>query len=442
MISDLDEATLASVQNPALRAYAEQYVRIYQDFMEQVRQMGMEFEEVDDSRQIRERIAALGKKGAVVRNDGKSVYVNRISSACQACQTAVGSQTFFISLKCHRNCFFCFNPNQEDFEHYREHTRDTIAELDSLRATGSRVQHLALTGGEPLLFKEETVHFFQHARRNFPNAYTRIYTCGDHLDRDILQSFKEAGMNEIRFSIRIEDTEKAREHTYNQIALAREYIPNVMVEMPVLPGALDEMKAVLTRLDQLGVFGINLLEFCFPFHNADIYRQRGYRIKARPFRVLYNYWYAGGLPVAGSEATCLDLIDFALQAGLKLGIHYCSLENKHTGQVYQQDAASLNAKTLYFSKKDYFLKSAKVFGEDVPDVQRLFEKNKVADWQLDAGRQTLEFHVSRIKLLNKLDRPVEVGISTNILEERDGETVLRELKVDFTTPLAFKLSDV
>ncbi len=118
------------------------------------------------------------------------------------------------------------------------------------------------------------------------------------------------------------------------------------------------------------------------------------------------------------------------------------MENKHTGQIYQQNKARLNSKTLYFSTRDYFLKSAKVFGEDVADVRQLFEKNKVSDFQLDEARSSLEFHVSKIKLLNKLNRPVEVGISTQVLEDRNGETVLRELKVDFTTPLAFKLSDV
>ena len=442
MITDLNETTAVSIQNPATRSYAEQYVRIYQDFTDQVRQMGMEFEEQDNSQQVRERIVNLGKRGAVVRNDGKSVYVNRISAACQACQTAVGSHTFFVSLKCHRNCFFCFNPNQEEYDQFRETTRDTIKELDQLRASGDSVQHLALTGGEPLLYKEETLHFFQHARQNFPHSYTRLYTCGDHLDRETLQSFKDAGMNEIRFSIRIEDTEIAQQHTYDQITLAREYIPNVMVEMPVLPGALEEMKVVLTKLDGLDVFGINLLEFCFPYHNADVYRQRGYRIKARPFRVLYNYWYAGGLPVASSETTCLDLIEYALEAGLKLGVHYCSLENKHTGQVYQQNKAHLISKTLYFSQKDYFLKCAKVFGKDNSDVQQLLDKNGCHDYQFEESGPSLVFHVSKVKLLKKLNRPVEVGISTNILEERNGEPVLRELNLDLTTPATFKLSDV
>lgn len=35
---------------------------------------------------------------------------------------------------------------------------------------------------------------------------------------------------------------------------------------------------------------------------------------------------------------------------------------------------------------------------------------------------------------------IEVGISTNILEERNGEIYMRELKVDVTNPLSFRLS--
>ena len=439
MIIDVNEATLPSIQNPALRSYAEQYVRNQQELIQQIRQVGIEIEETDDSEQIRERIAALGRKGAVVRNDGKSVYVNRISPACEACQTGVGSQTFSLSLRCHRNCFFCFNPNQKGYEYQREHIRDTVTELDALRASGQRYQHLALTGGEPLLHKEETVRFFQHARQTYPNVYTRLYTSGDHLERETLQALKDAALNEIRISIRLEDSERARRHTFDQIALSREYIPNVMVEMPVLPGALDEMKAVLIELDRLGAFGINLLEFCFPFHNVDEYRARGYRIKARPFRVLYEYTYAGGVPVAGSETTCLDLIEFTLEAGLKLGVHYCSLENKQTSDVYRQNTSGGGLKVLYFSPRDYFLKSAKIFGENVAAARKIFDGNGYHDYRFNDEYQFLEFHVSKIKLLRKLN--VEVGISTNVLEKRDGKTYVRELKVDMAVPKTFRLSD-
>jgi len=438
MMVEVNEDTLASIRNPALRSYAEQYVRIYQDFMEQVRQSGIEIDSGGEAGQFEARVAALRKKGAVVRNDSKSIYVKRISSACQACQKAVGSTTFFISLKCHRDCFYCFNPNQEGYEYFREHTRDTVAELQALRASRARVRHLALTGGEPLLHKEEAIRFFQEARQGFPGVYTRLYTCGDHVERQTLQTLKDAAMDEIRFSIRLHDLAKGQRHTYDQIALAREYIPNVMVEMPVLPGTLEEMKEVLTELERLEIFGINLLEFCFPLHNAEVYRERGYKIKARPYRVLYNYWYAGGLPVAGSEMECLDLVEFALDAGLNLGVHYCSLENKHTGQIYQQNSIRPLPKTLYFSPADYFLKSAKVFGEDVAPVQRFFEKNGFDNFEVNEEYNYLEFHVSQIRSLKKFD--IEIGLSSNVFETREGERYIRELKVDITTPQTFRLS--
>ena len=438
MILDLTQSNLPDIQNPTLRTYAEQYVHIYQRYMDQIRQMGLEIEMQDDSQEIFDRMVALKQKGAGLRNDRKSLYVNRISPACQACQTSVGSTTFFISLKCHRAGFFCFNPNQEDYEYHLSHTRDLVAELDDLRASGQRVLHLALTGGEPLLHKEETIKFLQHARRNFPHAYTRLYTCGDHLDREILQSFKDAGLNEIRFSIRLYDTENAIQHTYKQIALTREYIPNVMVEMPVLPGALNEMKDILVRLDELGVFGINLLELCFPFNNASIFRERGYRIKARPFRILYDYWYGGGLPIAGSEMTCLDLVDFVIESGLKIGVHYCSVENKHTGQIYRQNSGHRLPRHIYFSQHDYFLKTAKVFGEDIPAVQKVFDKSGYRDYVISEQHNTLEFHVNQISTLKKLN--IDVGISSQVIETRNNEEVMRELKVDVTTPQTFRLS--
>ncbi len=88
-----------------------------------------------------------------------------------------------------------------------------------------------------------------------------------------------------------------------------------------------------------------------------------------------NYWYAGGMPVAGSEAECLELLRFAREAGLRLGVHYCSLDNKFTGQIYQQNKPFLTDPAfaarhawLSLDPGDYFLKCAKVFGGDAEAV--------------------------------------------------------------------------
>ena len=60
---------------------------------------------------------------------------------------------------------------------------------------------------------------------------------------------------------------------------------------------------------------------------------------------------------------------------LALGVHYCSLDNKNTGQVYQQnkgfllDPAFREARPwLDMDGQDHFLKCAKAFGADAKTV--------------------------------------------------------------------------
>ncbi len=435
MILNINHTTLPKINNEALRDYARKYVDIYDDFLKQISGFGLEIETRDNRAEIAERLERLAQKGAHVRNDGKSVYINNISPSCVACQTGAGSATYFISLRCHRDCFYCFNPNQENYEHFATDTRDISTELKNLAAQHVRMQHLALTGGEPLLFKEQALDFFQTAQQKFPRARTRLYTSGDQVDEATLSALKDAGLQEIRFSIRMHDTEKARKFTLDRIRLAKKYIPYVMVEMPIMPGTLEEMKSLLTELEEIGIFSINLLELCFPLNNAEEFQRRGYHIKARPYRVLYNYWYAGGLPIAGSEELCLDLLEFAFDSGFKMGIHYCSLENKHTGQIYEQNRAGIPSSVISASRKDFFLKTAKVFGEDIPKVKKVFEEKRKVIYQEQPNYGYLEFNASHIRLLSGLD--VEIGISTNVIEQRDGGQVLRELKLDVTTPQDF-----
>ncbi len=438
MIREIERASLDLIRNPVMRAYVGRYLDIQDDFLEQVRRSGIDLDPRDERPLVAEKLAALRSKGARLRNDTRSTYINRISDACLACQTGVGSATYFLSLKCHRDCFYCFNPNQENYEFHVDHLHPVLDELDRLHRSNQKVAHLALTGGEPLLYVQETLAFFRQAHQYFPKAYLRLYTCGDHVNEEILQGLKDAGLDEIRFSIRVHDLEKGTRSTLDRIALAGSYIPQVMVEMPVLPDTFEVMKDLLVELDRIGIHSINLLEFCYPLNNAEMFRAKGYRVKSHPYRVMYDYWYAGGLPVAGSELVCLDLLEFALNSGLKMGVHYCSLENKHTGQIYQQNTSNPLPRTKFFSPRDYFLKSAKVFGDDVAPVRLLFEKNGFDRFEIHEEYNYLEFHVSQIRSLKKLG--VQVGLCTSVFEKRGSDTYLRELKVDLVTPDEFILS--
>ena len=435
MIIDITNETHGQIKNPRLADYAAIYLRIFDDFMNQVTASGIEIDTQDVSQEAAAGVARLRQKGAILRNTDRSIYVNTISPACVACQKGVGSATFFTSLQCHRDCYYCFNPNQVEYAYFQQNKRDPAQELAQIRAAGKRVDYLALTGGEPLLHKAEATAFFQTATDTFPQAHTRLYTTGDHANEATLQQLQEAGLEEIRFSIRMHDLAQGHRLTFERIALAKQYIPTVMVEMPILPGTLEEMKAVLLELERLQIHSINLLEFCYPFANPQAFNQRGFKVKKRPFQFLYNYWYAGGVPISESELVCLALMEFSLDQKLTIGVHYCSLENKLTGQNYQQNYGRTLPKTAYFSDRDYLLKSAKVFGQDIPKVLNVFNRSGYRDYQRNREHRYLEFHVDQIKNLSNLE--IEIGISTSTLEMRQNELVVRELKVDLAHPQLF-----
>lgn len=436
MIIRIAKENLSLIKNPEFAQYAQIYTRVYEHFIEQVESTGIELDR-NHEEETHLKLERLQQKNTHFRNSDKSMSTNWISSACEACQKGVGTFTSYVSLMCHRRCFFCFNPNQENYDRFTHQMRNCTEELGQLLMRGQKLSHLALTGGEPLLHKQEMLKFFRYAQEKSPRTHTRLYTSGDFLDPEILQELKDAGLKEIRFSIKMEDSEQIKKEVYERIALAKEYISDVIVEMPVLPGSLSEMKDLLLELEEIGISGINLLELCFPFHNAQEFKKRGYKVKNPPFKVLYDYWYAGGLPISHSELECLDLLEFALEKQLQIGVHYCSLENKQTGQIYQQNQGQKVSNLMRFSPTEYFFKSAKVFGEDIDKVRNVFRKKKVTQFQINMDHKFLEFHVTQIKLLKDLD--IEIGISSNIMESREDGKYLRELKIDLTYPKEFDL---
>lgn len=447
MLEDTTGKMLAKIKNPAFRSYARIYSDIERDFMGTIRSFGLEFasNSKDVTRgQLAKRVDALASQAVNVENDRKSIWINAISPSCLTCRQGVGTETFLTSTQCPRNCYFCFNPNQMQYEYYLSHEHDVCAELRQHVAAGVRYKDLALTGGEPLLHPDLTVSFFELASQLCPGAYTRLYTSGFGLDEELLARLQATGLSEIRFSIKLEESQASIQDTLAKMQLCLGRIPSVMVEMPVMPDQVSQMKELLAQLDSLGIQGINLLELCFPLNNAPEFARRGYRLKSRPYRVLYNYYYAGGVPVDGSEAACIELLEFAVEAGLHMGVHYCSLENKFSGQIYQQNRYSHVAQPWHtMSGRDFFFKSAKVFGADTDMVEVVLRSMGERRMIRDADSDSLEFPVAAIPSLAGILPSVEVAVCLHVAEIREQGEVLRELAIYKTTPTAFDLeSDI
>ena len=430
-----------TITNKELLHYASIYQNIAHETTASLEQFGLPLSNITSTKEnYFQKVKSLKDKGALIRNNQKSIVSNnRISTACEACQTGKGSYTSFISTKCHRDCYFCFNKNQDDYHFYLQNQRKTNDELIHLVKSGIKITHLALTGGEPLLHPKETIEFFSLANEISPHSHTRLYTAGDLLNEELLQKLKESSLDEIRFSIKLEDSKQKQKHILNKISLATQYIPSVMVEMPIIPGTDAAMKQLLLDLDQIGVYGINLLEFCFPINNVEAFRERNMTLKNPPYDIYYNFWYAGGLAIAESEELCLELVDYAIDHKLKLGVHYCSLENKFTGQIYQQNHNVTLDETYHFSNRDYYFKTAKVFGKDIKKVESVL-KQANRSFISNTEYQFLQFPLDTINLLKNED--IDILISFNVVENEDGKQNIREVHLEHTTPQYFQFENL
>lgn len=410
-----------------LKGYAQAFDEAERDFEAAVEEYGVPFERDETSpRDARERVA--GSCGCHCENGASSLWQGWISPACLACRTGEETATFFVDLKCVKNCYFCFNPNQDHYEYFLHHTRNIVAELEQVHAAGAKFRCLAITGGEPLLYKDQVNAFLRRATELYPDAHTRLYTCGDLLDERGLRELAESGLAEIRFSIKPPDAGDGQDRVYALMEQAVGVIPHVVVEVPVIPGSLAEMKGLLRRSDALGISGVNLLELCFPLHNAEEFNKRGFKLRKHPFTFLYNYWYGGGVPVAGSEAEALELMEFAQHEGLTLGVHYCSSDNKNTGQIFQQNRAFFADPALREAypwmredEGDRFLKCMKAFGSDAELVRKWADAAGLTDYGYDPDIPSIAFSGDWIAALRKACPSVVLGESVNVVEEREPE---------------------
>ena len=152
MVEKVTVANVGGIANPAFRDYARRYVDIEEGFREAVAGFGVPFAEPSGEGGREAAVGELASLGVRVLNDGKSLVSGWQSPACGACRLGLGTETFVMTLACPRRCFFCFNPNQADFDGRATGPRDAAGHLEARARAGARLRHVALTGGEPMLY--------------------------------------------------------------------------------------------------------------------------------------------------------------------------------------------------------------------------------------------------------------------------------------------------
>lgn len=412
--------------NLALNRALKEHEQVGKAYIAALEERGLAFAEAGaDDAAIAPLRRRLAEAGARFLNGGASILHGWQSPACVECTGTGGSETFSTTFKCHRDCYFCFNYNVADYERF---VREDCPWEEGLAASKEQFDGLAaigLTGGEPLLVLDQSLEFLRRARAEYPKAHLRMYTSGDLLTEDAAGQLRDAGLDEIRFSVKQDDDSARQQRVLEAMALARRYIPSVMVEMPIIPGTRQPMEELMVAWERIGIDGVNFLEFCFPFNNWEEYASRGFQLRNPPFDVMYDYGYSGGLSVAGSESLALELMLHGIETGVSYGMHYCSLDNKHRSEMRQRNERGAGLHPCYsFDGEDFFLKCGKVFGRDIdPAFDALREAG--CESFLDLPEEdSLCFPLAYLGALDGV--AVSPAVSFNVLQQDESGLALQE----------------
>ena len=416
------------MENAALEEALASFDNVEKAYVSALEKKGLVFAERGSHEQrVRELHGQLKERGAEFRNAGASIRTGWLSKACVECTGVNGSETFSTTFKCHRDCYFCFNYNLGDYEKYVREGCPWEQELQAAyEASGGSMAVLGLTGGEPLLNLDDSLRFLKRAGELFPQAHKRMYTSGDLLTEEGARQLAQAGLTEMRFSIKQDDPHDRRELVLAKMKMAAQIIPDVVVEMPIIPGTEARMKELLASFEEIGIRGINMLEFCFPFHSWDEFARRGLVVRNPPFDVMYDYGYSGGLPIAGSEQLALSLMIWAHDQGFSFGMHYCSLDNKHRSEMRQRNERAAHVHPCFtFDKGDFFLKTAKVFGPD-REVARPVLAIAGCDTMVDSDEEdSTTFPLRYLEFLRGVN--VTPAVAYAVLESDENGSYIQEL---------------
>ncbi|MFW5821446.1 MAG: radical SAM protein [Bacteroidota bacterium] len=246
--------------------------------------------------------------------DTKPFY-NHLSRGCEICGAGKWS-CLFITGKCNANCFYCPSSQLKDEPPSTQSLtfpdpRDYAAYINRIGFKG-----VSFSGGEPLLFFDRTLRYLEEIRRKCsPDLYIWMYTNGILADQEKLKKLARRGLNEVRFDI------GATAFSLDRLKIAKNIIPAVTIEIPAIPEEKEKIIRLLPEMEKAGVKNLNLHQMRLTHHNA-----------ARLLKRKYTLLPAEKPVVVESELTALEIMNYAKNHDINIGINYCSFFFKNRFQ--------------------------------------------------------------------------------------------------------------
>lgn len=266
----------------------------------------------------------IRNSSSIFKNQDLSVlYYKTRSIACQHCNMDQGC-TIRLTQKCNRDCFFCFviedfnNNCKPDIERFINEIHQKQQEIN--------IRSIAISGGEPFLYKDDLFSLLTYIRTNLDKIYLRIYSNGDYLTEDDMIKLNSLNIDEIRLSVKpgnIVDRDK--------IGLVCKYVPSVIIEVPVIPDDADWMYNLIDIFEGIGISGINLVEFFYNGFRAEEFKKRNLKIflDNGQIRNINDTMPRLEYPVFGSKTLAYKLLLRATEHNTSFFINICSNKTKN-----------------------------------------------------------------------------------------------------------------
>jgi len=193
----------------------------------------------------------------------------REAEGCKLC--AQGAKlVLFVTGVCRRRCFYCPLSDarrRKDVTYANERLvmgdGDVLEEAFNMDALGT-----GITGGEPILFQERTLHFMDLLKSEFGDGHhIHLYTTED-ISWDLAEELYSRGLDEIRFHL-IGKVSGYRDSLRN----ARKAGISTGVELPAIPGWGEKIAEAIKKLE---MDFLNLNELEFSETNREALSRRGF----------------------------------------------------------------------------------------------------------------------------------------------------------------------
>ena len=311
-----------------------------------------------------------------------SLCTGHVAEGCRHCIDG-SKMVLFVTGRCGWNCYYCpvsLEKKGKDVIYANEgrvYTDDEIiAEAEAMDATGT-----GITGGDPLLDMDRTVHMIRLLKDRFGKGHhIHLYTAT--IDPEKAKRLQDAGLDEIRFhppeSVWTEMSSTRLRETVESLDI------DVGVEVPALPHRERELNALVAYCREVGVDFVNLNELEFSESNWDMMEAYGYSVRDELSSA-----------VDGSRETAVAV----LKANKRADVHFCSSTFKdgvqlrrrlirraeHTAKPYQQVTEDGTLVRGYLYAKDLGVAESELRSMGVPEdmYEVLQDRIEVAPWILE-----------------------------------------------------------